>query len=190
MNLLGSARRRLRHADLEGELTPDRRAELAKRLEDARGWWARLPTELPIARRARTPSLEPRLEEEQTLAALDAALLVLAESRARLCESERGDDPTDPTRLPTGRLLVCEFDMSIGGGEAEVASRSLFDVDDRPPWDLWLVAWGRTRASRPDEPLACLLAWIPDEWRGHAQAGIAANPTQALYWLDGAEVVA
>jgi hypothetical protein len=184
VNLLGPTRRRPRHTDLESELTSDRRLRLDERLADVRRWWTRLPADLPIDRRARTRSLEPRLEDEPTLAALDAALLVLAQKRARLCDSPPVAGPSDRRPAPTGRLLVCEFDLSLGGGESEVASRSLFDLDDRPPWDLWLVVWGRTRANRPDEPLTCLLAWIPDEWWGHAEAGIAANPTRMLYWVD------
>ena len=184
VNLLGPTRRRSRHTDLERELTSDRRLRLDERLADVRRWWARLPADLPIDRRARTRALEPRLEDEPPLAALDAALLVLAQKRASLCAAPPDTGPPDPRPAPGGRLLVCEFDLSSGGGESQVASRSLFDLDDRPPWDLWLVAWGRTRASRPDEPLTCLLAWIPDEWSEHAEAGIAANPTGMLYWAD------
>lgn len=184
VNLLGSARRRPTRVDLARELTADRRALLATRLDGVRCWWACLPIEPTPERRARTAALEPRIEDEPTLAELEAALHLLADRRDRLWARRSVDRSTRRIDAPSGRLLVCEFDMSIGGGEAEVASRSLFDVDDRPPWDLWLLAWGRTRRSQPDEPIPCLLAWIPDEWVERAEAGIAANPTRALYWVD------
>jgi len=184
VNLLGSDRHRPSWIDLAHELTADRRALLATRLDGVHRWWACLPPAPGPDRRARTAALEPRIEDESTLAELEAALHSLAERRDRLCEARFGARSSPSIAPPSGRLLVCEFDMSIGGGEAEVASRSLFDVDDRPPWDLWLVAWGRTRTSHPDEPITCLLAWIPDEWFPRAEAGIAANPTRALYWAD------
>ncbi len=189
VNLLSTRRRRDLPLDLDRELSADRRAVLPLRLRDVRRWWRALPVDLAADRRARTPALEPDLEEESSLAALDAALLGLAERRAeRLAEClaprEAAAHAESVSGVGDGRLIVCEVDMSIGGGEAQAASRGLFDVDDRPPWDLWLLAWGRTYASRPDEPIAALLAWIPAEWEPLARAGIEACPARCLYWVD------
>lgn len=184
VNLLGSAARGRRRVDLDAALSPDRHAALAERLPVVKRWWSTLDPRRSPADRARTPSLEPRLEEESSLAALEAAIAELAAGRARLLAASATRPRSAPSGLPDGRLLVCEIDMSIGGGEAEAASRSFFDVDDRPPWDLWLVAWGRTRRTRPDEPIACLLAFVPAEWEAIAGAGIEACPTGGLYWAD------
>lgn len=185
VNLLSTRRRRDLPLDLDRELSVDRRAVLPLRLRDVGRWWRALPVDLAADRRARTPALEPDLEEESSLAALDAALLALAVRRAeRLAGGEAAPHAESVSGVGDGRLVVCEVDMSIGGGEAEAASRGLFDLDDRPPWDLWLLAWGRTHASRPDEPIAALLAWIPAEWEPLARAGIEACPSRCLYWVD------
>lgn len=202
VNLLGEKRPTAAPIELDRELPPPLRAALPARLHDVQRWWTGLPADASTARRARTPALEPDLEEESSLPALDAALMALAERRAELLSRRpsRGSprrssralqaaSPRSPVapvaesgRSTIGRLLVCEMDMSIGGGEAEAASRGLLDLDDRPPWDLWLVAWGRTHGSRPEEPLVALVAWIPPEWQALAQAGIEACPTRSLCW--------
>jgi hypothetical protein len=182
VNLIGSDRAPA--FDLAHDLPPHVASVLPARLREVRSWWAALSPDAPISRRARTPLLEPDLEEESSLAALEAALIALAERRSGLLSRARSDAGAAGTAAVPGRLLVCELDMSIGGGEAEAASRALFDVDDRPPWDLWLVVWGRTHASRPEEPISGLIAWIPEDWLSLAQAGIDACPSRCLYWAD------
>lgn len=183
VNLIGSARAAARRAPLASALSGDGQATLEARLRDVRRWWRQLDADRPVAERARTAALEPALEEETTPAALEAVLHRLAERRVeRLDRAVYRSTPADP--LPEGRLLVCALDMSIGDGGAEAASRSLVDADDRPPWDLWLVAFARTRPARPDEPITCLVAWIPAEWLSLAQAAIDACPSGALEWAE------
>lgn len=179
VNLLGTADREPNPGNVLKGLPPRLSAALPERLREVRSWWVALDPDLSVARRARTPRLEPDLEEESSLAGLEAAMLALAERRS-------ATPPVVPraAALPRGRLLVCEIDMSIGGGEAESASEGLFDVDDRPPWDLWVGAFGRTRPSQPDAPINVLLAWMPEVWRDLAQAGIDACPTRGLYWAE------
>jgi hypothetical protein len=184
VNLIGREHAGPPRPSLAGALDPDRRAALDVRLADARRWWARLDATRPVAGCARTPALEPALEEDAHLAALDAALVWLADRRARALAALPADGDGAASPEVRGRLVVCEIDGSIGGGEAEAASRGLFDVDDRPPWDLWLVAYGRTRSTQPDDPIRCLVAWLPEPWWALADAAIAACPTRCVYWAD------
>lgn len=155
---------------------------LAERLEGVRRWVASRPESRPVAAQLRSSALTPDLEDDLSLASLEAALHELA-LRRNAAQATR----TEPTSaLAGGRLLVCELEMSIGDGLSEAASLGFFDVDDRPPWDLWLTGHGRGRRDQREEPLACLLAWVPDTLVCHAQAGIDANRCRSLYWpADG-----
>ncbi len=172
-------------------LSPEALRLLRERLEQVRAHWSRRPPDLRPVARLRSPVLEPDLEEEATLAGLEAALQRLTRRRAEWLAGQFGPDLRDPPhgegapegRAVEGRLLVCEINMSLGRGEAEVHSGGYFDVDDRPPWDHWLVCFGRTRPSQPDEPVECLLVWVPHELEPLARAGVEANAGQCLYWV-------
>jgi len=154
---------------------------LEQRLEETRAWCATRLDSAPISSRLRTPGLAPDLEEESALPALEEALTLLAASRRRALDADTG---SRARAQETGRLLICELDMSIGSGEAEAASEGFFDVDDRPPWDLWLVCFGRTRPARPEEPIACLVAWVPESLYAQAEAGRRASSAGSLHWVD------
>jgi len=166
----------------EPSLTDAQLVLLARRRDDAVLWFAiRAGAGQPLAHALRTPALEPDLEESASLPALAAALAVLAERRA---ERVAAAAPRAPEVSAPGRLLICEFNMSIGSGESEVASRGFFDVMDRPPWDTWLVAFGRTHHSQPDQPIECLLSWVPETAVETVDAGVRANRCRCLRWLD------
>jgi hypothetical protein len=151
-------------------------ARVATRLEAVRLWAATRSESLPVASRYRSATLAPDLEESLSPASLEATLYELAGRR----DAARATDP-GPV-CPGGRLLVCEIDMSIGDGRSEAASEGFFDIDDRPPWDLWLVSHGRRRREQPVEPITCLLVWVPESLVPYAQAGITANRCGCLYW--------
>jgi len=162
-------------------LTAQTLALLGTRLDDARRWYAgRSLQHRPVAERQRSPELRPALEEEISLPALELILHELAERRA----SDLETSPAPLADPQPGRLLVCEINMSISSGESEARSQGFFDVDDRPPWDGWLVAFGRTRPSQPDEPIECLICWAPEELAPLATEGIRANPCACIGWLE------
>lgn len=48
-----------------------------------------------------------------------------------------------------------------------------FDVDNVPPWDIWV---GYTDGA--------LLTWVPTALIEAAQMGIDANPEQCIHWAD------
>jgi hypothetical protein len=155
---------------------------LAQRRGDAARWCSiQAAGGQPLAHALRTPALEPDLEESASLPALEAALAVLTERRAELIDVTA---PGGMNVAVAGRLLLCEFNMSIGSGESEVESRGFFDVMDRPPWDTWLVAFGRTHRSQPDQPIECVLSWVPEIAVETVDAGVSANRCGCLRWVD------
>jgi hypothetical protein len=162
-------------------LPPHQVERLIGRLGETRRWCGARSSTGSVAARLRTAELAPDLEDELALPALEEALEVLAVRRrsalAATPEGEWGE-------IEGGRLLVCELDMSLGSGEAEAASEGFFDVDDRPPWDLWLVCFGKTRPAQPEEPIACLIAWVPDSLCARAEAGVRSSSSRCLHWVD------
>jgi hypothetical protein len=179
VNLLGSRA----HSDRSAvPLRPDALALLAVRLDPARRWCGLRPADLALSDRLRTRELAPDLEEDPSLAALEAAVLELVEARERLLlqiEWASGAPRPEP-----GRLLVCEVNMGLGDGLSEAHSRGFFDAADLPPWDTWLIAYGKTRKSEPGEPLESLIAWVPESLVGYARAGIAAHRSGSLQFVD------
>jgi hypothetical protein len=163
-------------------LRPDVLAQLEARLATTRRWCALRPADLPVSRRLRTPILEPDLEDEPSLAALEAALHELAERRRAQLEQIEWAAGVTPPR--PGRLLVCEVNMGLGDGLAEAGSRGFFDAADLPPWDTWLVAYGKTRPSEPDQPLESLITWVPEPLAELAAAGIAAHRSACLHFVE------
>jgi hypothetical protein len=88
------------------------------------------------------------------------------------------DDPEKSPLLEKGRLLIYEPDENLYDGAAEAASEGFFDVDNIPPWDLWLMAVVEVQ----QRPNTYLLAWIPPECVELTAAGIEVNPEHCIRW--------
>jgi len=100
--------------------------------------------------RFRTPELKPVLPHWPTCGDLDAAIQLLGVAR-------RSRLSTRPLLQRAGRLLVCEVNESISSDESEAETSGFFDLDDRPPWDTWVVS-----VPRPAEHEApTLISWVP-----------------------------
>ncbi len=169
VNLLGRDRQQSQPFTLDERTS----GLLEERLEVALRFVERADRSRPIAQRYRTPALEPDLEDEPSLAGIEAALHALAERRAVFLEQRERDaapaaDGGQGAAETKIRMVAVEIEASIGDGRAEAASRGFFDIDDRPPWDLWLVALGATHPSQPDEPRIYLIALVPEECVGVA----------------------
>ena len=91
----------------------------------------------------------------------------------------------------TGRVLICEFDMSITSGESEEETKGFFDISDRPPWDTWMFCVQR-KATVPSSPepfdLDLLISWVPESLVGSVDAGIRINPYDCIYWASEADL--
>jgi hypothetical protein len=73
------------------------------------------------------------------------------------------------TDLCGGRLYWPLENLSCGG--AEVRSNGFFDVDNIPPWDIWV---------HYSEKM--LVSWVPLQLITVAQSGIDANPEGCIEW--------
>ena len=72
-----------------------------------------------------------------------------------------------------GRLLLYVPSENVSDGASAYASNGFFDLNDCPPWDIWLRYSDRT-----------LISWVPEILLPLAQAGIDANPVACIQWAD------
>lgn len=93
------------------------------------------------------------------------------------------DNRAMPPHRIEGRLLGYPPDDTLWDGASEGATGGFFDVEDAPPWDLWLgyvvEAGGRGRDY--------LVCWIPPALVQTADDGIIVNPVDCLFWLPELE---
>lgn len=133
--------------------------------------------------------LEVELEELAASPSRVAALALLeaidglrSEARART-----SSDPIEGSRSTTplaGGDYVCHRPgRSLATGEAEIASRGYFDVQDRPPIASWIgvLASQPARAAEDDE--GAIIAWVAAGDLVRARAGCEACESGALRLL-------
>jgi hypothetical protein len=77
------------------------------------------------------------------------------------------------TNLQGGRMLLYVPEENLADGAAQYASNGFFDIENTPPWEIW-VAYSD----------ATLLSWVPPQLIGLAQSGIDVNPEQCIRWMD------
>ena len=58
-------------------------------------------------------------------------------------------------------------------GAAKYSSNGFFDVNNVPPWDIWVAFSEQT-----------LVSWVPPMLLELAQKGIDANPEGCIRWAD------
>jgi hypothetical protein len=135
----------------------------------------------------RTPVLEPHIQEEHTFDELDSSVRALVVKR-------RGLLPGHPkVENAPGRVLICEFDVSITSGESEGETKGFFDNSDRPPWDTWMFCVQRKAtviAPSSPEPfdVDLLISWVPESLVASVDAGIRINPYDCIYWASDADL--
>jgi hypothetical protein len=133
----------------------------------------------------RSPELQPSLDEFPTGAELQAATSALCSRRRALL----GPRVAHGVREPGGRVLVCEYNLTLCSGESELKSNEFFDINDRPPWNLWLTAGVvAPSVAGTREPTEVLLAWVPKQLVDRAQSGIAVNPYDCIFWASEAQL--
>ena len=96
------------------------------------------------------------------------------------------EPPPDPSQ-PRGDWLLYWPGRSVSSGEAEIASRGFFDVQDRPPLGLWVEAIARARAPGSREFEIAVLCYVPADALEPANAGCGVCPTGALAMLEDFE---
>jgi hypothetical protein len=85
-----------------------------------------------------------------------------------------------------GRLLVFDPGQSLSDGAAAAETEGLFDDDNVPPWDTWLVFVEETPrvAGQWSELDSYLVCWIPEELIELTERAIWVNPEECLHWAE------
>jgi hypothetical protein len=129
----------------------------------------------PLSQQLRTADLRPScsLAELRKESERDKLVASVVGRRSSLLRNhDRQAQSTQLADLGSGRLLIYVPEENLADGAAKYASRGFFDVDNVPPWDLWVVFAGGT-----------LLSWVPPELIQLAQSGIDVNPEGCIAWL-------
>jgi hypothetical protein len=100
----------------------------------------------------------------------DAVTGVVAKRSQLLGEASLEPEASAPIR---GRLLLFVPSETLMDGAAKYSSNGFFDVNNVPPWDIWVAFSDRT-----------LVSWVPTALVETAQRGIDANPEVCIHWID------
>jgi hypothetical protein len=124
----------------------------------------------PMDRKLRSPELNPIgcLDELGDDALWSKAVAEVVARRSRLtagASAEKRDTNVG------GRLLLYTPNENLACGAAEASSNGFFDVNNVPPWDIWVQYSGRT-----------LVSWVPPALIDIAQMGIDVNPEECICW--------
>jgi hypothetical protein len=124
----------------------------------------------PMDRKLRSPELKPGfgLDEFGDDALWAKAVAEVVARRARLTagtSAEKRDISVG------GRLLLYSPSENLACGAAEVSSNGFFDVNNIPPWDIWV-----------DFSAGTLVSWVPPALLDVAQMGIYVNPEACIRW--------
>ena len=147
---------------------------IRERLAEAVAWFE-IAARLPDSGFPRSTDLHPRhLDTDRR----HVVWWVARDRRTAL----KGDRGTTGGRIE-GRLLGYAPDETVHDGASESVTAGFFNIEDEPPWDLWL-AWVVEKNDRPRENLVC---WIPPSLVKTADDGIEVNPVACIDWLPQLE---
>ncbi len=88
-----------------------------------------------------------------------------------------------------GRLLAFLPEETLSDGAAEQESDGFFDVDNVPPWDLWVALLRfedeiQTPLTTWPRGTLVLVSWIPKALQPLCDWAIEVNPEACITWLD------
>jgi hypothetical protein len=120
----------------------------------------------------RSPELKPSfgLEEFGDDALWAKAVAEVVGRRSRLTA---GNSEEKPDTNVGGRLLLYTPSENLACGAAEASSNGFFNVNNVPPWDIWVEFSERT-----------LVSWVPPALVDVAQMGIYVNPEECIRWAE------
>jgi hypothetical protein len=124
----------------------------------------------PMDRNLRSPELKPSLGLDESG---DDALWAqaVAEVVARRSRLTAGTSTEKRDMNVAGRLLLYSPSENLACGAAEASSNGFFDVNNVPPWDIWI-----------DFSEGTLASWVPPALVDVAQMGIYVNPEECIRW--------
>jgi hypothetical protein len=124
----------------------------------------------PMDRELRSPELKPSfgLDEFGDDALWGKAVAEVVARRSRLTAGTCAEKPDTNVG---GRLLLYTPCENLACGAAEASSNGFFDVNNVPPWDIWVDFSERN-----------LVSWVPPALLDVAQIGINVNPEACIRW--------
>jgi hypothetical protein len=127
----------------------------------------------PLEGRLRSSALKPSfaLDDFGTNAPWAEAVAEVTNKRSRLLNEISPQEGAGSSI--SGRLLLYWPDENLADGAAEYSSNGFFDVNNVPPWDIWVDFSERT-----------LVSWVPPAFIEAAQMGIDVNPENCIRWAD------
>jgi len=112
-----------------------------------------------------------------------AEINALCQRRLALQGTPHANAESELDPLAGGRIMYFHPEETLADGAASGASRGLFDTWNIPPWDIWI--WYEVRDGQHT-----LYSWVPPEFVGNANAGMAVNSEGCIGWLDPGELAA
>jgi hypothetical protein len=142
-----------------------------KQGQNAVALWKQIRDSLgPMEHTLRSTELKPGfgLDEFGDDAVWAQSVTEVVAQRSRLTAgtpAERGDLNVG------GRLLLYSPSENLACGAAKASSNGFFDVNNVPPWDIWI-----------DFSEGTLVSWVPPALLDVAQMGIDTNPEECIRW--------
>lgn len=124
----------------------------------------------PMDRKLRSPELKPSFSLDVFG---DNALWAKAvgEVTTRRSRLTAGIFTEERNTTVGGRLLLYAPSENLACGAAEASSNGFFDLNNVPPWDIWV-----------DFSEGTLVSWVPPALLDVAQMGIYVNPEACIRW--------
>lgn len=128
----------------------------------------------PLRQQLRSDVLRPFAQDLAQWGADHASIVAqVGEARSEaLRQSGKGSNSQSPA-VCDGRLLLFAPEDNLSDGAAEYASMGFFDVENVPPWDTWIVMFGKY-----------LVSWVPPQLIRLVQEGLDVNPEQCILWAN------
>jgi hypothetical protein len=142
-----------------------------KQWQNATALWKQIRDSLgPMDGKLRSPELKPSrdLDEFGDDALWAQAVLEVVARRSRLTA---GTPAENRDMNVGGRLLLYCPSENLACGAAKDSSNGFFDVNNVPPWNIWI-----------DFSEGTLVSWVPPGLLDVAQMGIDANPEECIRW--------
>jgi len=129
----------------------------------------------PLKSKIRSVALRPDGELMSYRRDVQRVALVesLCEKRASLLREAGKSADSGIFDLAGGRILLYSPDENVSDGASEAVSLGFYNLEDAPPWDLWVSYLNGE-----------LVSWVSPELLSFADVGIGVNPVDCIQWAD------
>jgi len=167
-NLYEQGRREASSSWIKQDPWKTKSAKLAQELL-SKAW----DSEETLDMRLRNPSFRPSCPIADLQSESDWSKAVAEVISNRLREINQRSNATDEVNPDFGKLLMYFPFENLADGAAQVSSSGFFDVNNVPPWDIW-IGFSENAA----------ISWVPPAFIDAAQSGIDTNPEQCILWAQ------